>query len=41
LGYQGAHCRQIHKMAPTLWTFLEQPEVEPTNNAANRLSDQQ
>ncbi len=30
-------CRQILKLAPALWTFLEQPElVAPTNNAAER-----
>ena len=29
-------CRQILKVAPALWTFLEHPEVEPTNNAAER-----
>ncbi len=29
-------CRQILRVAPALWTFLEHPEVEPTNNAAER-----
>jgi transposase len=29
-------CRQILNLAPALWTFLEHPEVEPTNNAAER-----
>ena len=29
-------CRQILKVAPALWTFLDNPEVEPTNNAAER-----
>jgi hypothetical protein len=30
-------CRQILKVAPALWTFLEHPElVAPTNNAAER-----
>ena len=27
-------CRQILKVAPALWTFLDYSEVEPTNNAA-------
>ena len=27
-------CRQILKVAPALWTFLDHPDVEPTNNAA-------
>ncbi len=27
-------CCQILKMAPALWTFLDNPEVDPTNNAA-------
>ncbi len=29
-------CRQILKIAPDLWTFLDQPDVEPTNHAAER-----
>ena len=29
-------CREILKVAPALWTFLEPPDVEPTNNAAER-----
>ena len=29
-------CRQILNLAPALWTFLEHPDVEPTNNAAER-----
>ncbi|MFM7640115.1 MAG: IS66 family transposase [Cyanobium sp.] len=29
-------CRQILKVAPALWTFLDHPDVEPTNNAAER-----
>ena len=29
-------CRQILNVAPALWTFLNHPEVEPTNNAAER-----
>ena len=29
-------CREILKVAPALWTFLEHPDVEPTNNAAER-----
>ena len=30
-------CRQILKVAPAFWTFLEHPElVAPTNNAAER-----
>jgi transposase len=30
-------CRQMLKVAPAFWTFLEHPElVEPTNNAAER-----
>jgi transposase len=29
-------CRQMLKVAPALWTFLKHPEVEPTNNAAER-----
>jgi len=28
--------REILKVAPALWTFLERPDVEPTNNAAER-----
>jgi hypothetical protein len=27
-------CCQILNVAPALWTFLNHPEVEPTNNAA-------
>ena len=29
-------CRQILKVAPALWTFLDIPDLEPTNNAAER-----
>jgi transposase len=29
-------CAQILKVEPALWTFVEQPGVEPTNNAAER-----
>jgi len=29
-------CRQILRQAPALWTFLDRPDVEPTNNAAER-----
>lgn len=29
-------CRQILSLAPALWTFLNHPAVEPTNNAAER-----
>jgi hypothetical protein len=29
-------CRQILKVAPALWTFLDHPDVERTNNAAER-----
>ena len=29
-------CRQLLKVAPALWTFLERPDVEPTNKAAER-----
>ena len=29
-------CLQILNLAPALWTFLEHPDVEPTNNAAER-----
>jgi uncharacterized protein (DUF1501 family) len=29
-------CRQILKMAPAHWTFLDNPEVESTINAAER-----
>ena len=29
-------CRQILKVAPALWTFLDHPDVDPTNNAAER-----
>ena len=27
-------CRKILMVEPTLWTFLDHPDVEPTNNAA-------
>jgi transposase len=27
-------CRSILKVEPALWTFLDHPDVEPTNNAA-------
>lgn len=42
---QGAHCghpktqrtcQRILKLAPALWTFVDHPGVEPTNNAAER-----
>lgn len=29
-------CREILKLAPALWTFVDVPGVEPTNNAAER-----
>ncbi len=29
-------CRQILNLAPALWTCLEHPDVEPTNNATER-----
>ncbi|MBX3060355.1 MAG: IS66 family transposase [Anaerolineae bacterium] len=29
-------CRQILMVAPALWTFVDTPGVEPTNNAAER-----
>jgi hypothetical protein len=29
-------CQQLLKVEPALWTFVEHPEVEPTNNAAER-----
>ncbi len=29
-------CRQILKVEPALWTFLDHPDVELTNNAAER-----
>ena len=29
-------CREMLKVAPAFWTFLEHPGVEPTNNAAER-----
>ena len=29
-------CAQILKVEPALWTFVEHPGVEPTNNAAER-----
>jgi len=29
-------CRQILKVAPDLWTFLDSPDVEPTNHGAKR-----
>ncbi|MBM5817428.1 MAG: IS66 family transposase, partial [Cyanobacteria bacterium K_Offshore_surface_m2_239] len=29
-------CRKILKVEPALWTFLDHPDVEPTNNAAER-----
>ena len=31
-----ATCRELLKLAPALWTFVEVPGVEPTNNAAER-----
>jgi hypothetical protein len=29
-------CLKILKVKPSLWTFLDHPDVEPTNNAAER-----
>jgi transposase len=29
-------CREILKLRQALWTFVRHPEVEPTNNAAER-----
>ena len=29
-------CREMLKLAPALWTFIDVPGVEPTNNAAER-----
>jgi transposase len=29
-------CTQVLKLEPALWTFVEAPGVEPTNNAAER-----
>ncbi len=29
-------CREILALEPAMWTFVEQPGVEPTNNAAER-----
>jgi transposase len=29
-------CREMLKVSPAFWTFLEHPGVEPTNNAAER-----
>ncbi|MEL6250158.1 MAG: transposase, partial [Cyanobacteria bacterium J06627_15] len=29
-------CQKILKIEPALWTFVEQPGVEPTNNVAER-----
>ena len=29
-------CRKILKVEPALWTFLDHPDVEPTNNTAER-----
>ena len=31
-----ATCRELLKLAPALWTFVDLPDVEPTNNAAER-----
>jgi transposase len=31
-----ATCREVLALAPALWTFVEVPGVEPTNNAAER-----
>lgn len=31
-----ATCREVLALAPALWTFVEIPGVEPTNNAAER-----
>jgi transposase len=31
-----ATCREILALAPALWTFVDVPGVEPTNNAADR-----
>jgi transposase len=30
-------CRGILELEPAMWTFVDQPGVEPTNNAAERL----
>jgi transposase len=29
-------CRNLLKLWPSLWTFLDEPDIEPTNNAAER-----
>ena len=29
-------CQRIVKLAPALWTFVDTPGVEPTNDAAGR-----
>ena len=31
-----ATCRDLVKLTPALWTFIDLPDVEPTNNAAER-----
>jgi transposase len=31
-----ATCRDLLKLRPALWTFVDLPDVEPTNNAAER-----
>jgi transposase len=31
-----ATCRDLVKLSPALWTFIDLPDVEPTNNAAER-----
>lgn len=31
-----ATCRELLKLAPALWTFIDVPGIEPTNNAAER-----
>jgi transposase len=35
-GKTAATCRDLVKLAPALWTFIDVPGVEPTNNAAER-----
>ncbi len=30
-------CRQILKVEPALWTFVNHPSLVPTNNAVSRL----
>lgn len=35
-GKTAATCRDLLQLAPALWTFIDLPGVEPTNNAAER-----